>query len=59
LLDHVEPEPKELTEQVPAEETNPELAKGKPRCIPLKSLTFTLNQYFMLSLIVHEVVGIY
>jgi hypothetical protein len=32
-LDPVELEPKELQEQVPVEDTNPEQYQGKPRCI--------------------------
>jgi hypothetical protein len=53
MLHHAESEPEELTEQEPTETTNPELAQGKPWCIPPKSLNFTLNHYYMLSLIVH------
>jgi hypothetical protein len=53
MLDHAELESEELTEPTPVEETNPELNQGKPRCIPPPSLTFTLKQYSMLSLIVH------
>jgi hypothetical protein len=49
MLDHADPDPKELTEPAPPEETNPMLAQGKSRCIPTPSLTYTLNQYFMLS----------
>ena len=43
ILDHghAEPEPEELTELAPAEETNPELTEGKHRCINTTILDFT------------------
>jgi hypothetical protein len=40
MLDHAEPEPEELAT---AEETNPELAEGKPQCIPPIFLGFSFN----------------
>jgi hypothetical protein len=56
LLDPVneEPELEVQTEQVPAEETNPEPKKVKPRCITPQSLTFLFEfNIFMLRMIVH------
>jgi hypothetical protein len=47
VLDHGHEEPEELTEPAPAEETNPELTKGKPQCIPPIILDFCFNHYFI------------
>jgi hypothetical protein len=54
-LDHVpdESESKVQAEQAQAEETNPEIAQGKPQCIPPIIFYFSFNHYFMLTLIVH------
>jgi hypothetical protein len=54
-LDHVpdEPESKVQAEQAQVEETNPEIAQGKPQCIPPIIFYFSFNHYFMLTLIVH------
>jgi hypothetical protein len=45
----------ELQEELAQAEAlaNPDHAQDKPWCIPPISLTFTLNQYFRISLIVH------
>jgi hypothetical protein len=45
---HTEPESEESMETTPAEETNPELTKGKPQCIPPIILDFFFNHYFIL-----------
>jgi hypothetical protein len=48
-----EPELEVQAEQAEAKETNPEAKQGRPRCITPQSLTFILNRYLMLRLIVH------
>jgi hypothetical protein len=48
---YAEPETEELTEQAPAEaSTNLDLAQGKPRCIPLMILDFSLNHYLCVKI---------
>jgi hypothetical protein len=53
-IEPVETEP-ELQEELAQAETsaNPDHTQDKPRCIPPKSLTFILTQYFRINLIVH------
>jgi hypothetical protein len=56
LLDYVheEPEWEDPVEQAQAEDpTNTKLSQGKLRYISPQSLTFVLNHYFIISLIVH------
>jgi hypothetical protein len=47
---HEELELDDQAEQAQAEETNPELEKGKPRCITPQSLTFILNHYLYVKI---------
>jgi hypothetical protein len=55
-IDPAEPVVEELTKPAPAEESaNIELTEGKPGASHLYSLTFVLNQNFVLQLFVHYV----
>jgi hypothetical protein len=54
-LDPAPEEPELEVQAEQAEEANPEPEQGKPRCITPHSLTFILNRYPYVNLIVHEV----
>jgi hypothetical protein len=53
FMHSLDPAHEESELEVQVEETNPEPEQGKPRWITQQSLTFILNHYLMLRLVVH------